>query len=135
VRRGRGWRPDGRSRCRSRDTVTKLAVKIHPYPWLLAAVAERIVFPVTALSEDTDDLNADSFVLDELGVIFLMAIRQWSHLCPVSAVPAIARCIVHFTAVVLADEPHNVTRTLEAMRDEHLVLAAVQALSATGTHR
>jgi ABC-type ATPase involved in cell division len=56
-------------------------------------------------------------------------------MCHVSAVPAIARCIVHFTVVVLADEPQNVTGTLEAMRDEHLALAAGEALSGTGTHQ
>ena len=117
------------------DTATELAIEIHPYPGLLGAVAENIVFPVTALSDDTDDLNADSFVLHELGVVFIMAIRAWSHCCPVSAAPAIASCIVHFTAQVLADEPHNVTHTLETMRDEHLALAAGQALSGTDTHQ
>jgi len=116
------------------DTVTELAVKIRPYPWLMAAVAEGIVFPVTALSDNTDDLNADSFVLDELGVIFLMAIREWSYLCPGTAARAIASCIAHFTAQVLADEPHNVTHTLETMRDEHMARAAGQALAGTDTH-
>ncbi|MFE9399877.1 hypothetical protein [Streptomyces flavidovirens] len=58
------------------DTVDRLAVDLLPHTGLLAAVAEEIVFPVTALSDDTDDINADSFVLDELGVVFLMAIRE-----------------------------------------------------------
>ncbi len=105
------------------DAVDQLVVEILPHTGLLVAVAEEIVFPVTALpddTDDTDDVNADSFVLDELGVVFLMAIRAWSHSCPATAAPAIARCIVHFTAQVLADEPKDVTRALEAMRDERL---------------
>ncbi|MGW3660016.1 hypothetical protein ACWD6R_32180 [Streptomyces sp. NPDC005151] len=64
-----------------------------------------------------------------------MAIREWDHLCPATAAPTIARCIVHFTARVLADEPQNVTRTLEAMRNEYVAMAAGEAPFGTGAYQ
>ncbi|MFJ9412472.1 hypothetical protein [Streptomyces sp. NPDC101393] len=109
------------------NTVADLMTKLIPYPGLLGAVAQEIVFPVTALSDDMDDVTADSFVLDELGVVFLMAIRGWNAACPGTALPGIARCIAHFTAQILADNPQDVTRTLEAMRDERMARAAGEA--------
>lgn len=60
---------------------------------------------------------------------------EWSLLCPATAPPVIARSIAHLAANLLADEPQNVTRVLEAMRDEHMALAAGEALSGTGAHR
>ncbi|WP_148591644.1 hypothetical protein [Streptomyces sp. WAC01526] len=116
------------------DTAADLMTKLTPYPGLLGAVAQEIVFPVTALSDDMDDVTADSFVLDELGVVFLMAIRGWNDACPRTALPGIARCIAHFTAQVLADVPQNVTRTLEAMRNEYLERARA-VHSGAGGHR
>ena len=86
-----------------------------------------------ALPHDIDDINADSFVLDELGVIFLMAIREWAHACPASAAPAIARCIVHFVAQVFITEPKDVVRALEVIRDGRLELA--RAVHTVGGHR
>ncbi|MGC5005505.1 hypothetical protein [Streptomyces sp. DT203] len=51
-------RSDGRAHQRHQARVEN-----HPYDGLLVAVAERIVFSVTALSDDTDDVTANS--LDE----------------------------------------------------------------------
>ncbi|MFF4534133.1 hypothetical protein ACFY1P_33290 [Streptomyces sp. NPDC001407] len=116
------------------DTVDRLAAEILPHTGVLVAIAEEIVFPMTALSDDIYDINADSFVLDELGVIFLMAIRAWAHKCRASAASTIAHCIVHFTAQIFADEPKDVTRTLEAMRDERLERARA-VHSTPGAHQ
>ncbi|MEU2166068.1 hypothetical protein QRN89_35405 (plasmid) [Streptomyces chengbuensis] len=70
-------------------------------PGLLPAIAELVVFPVTALSDDTDPC-ADSFVLDEAAVLYLMAIREWATHAPA---PGIARTLAHFVGQVLADAP------------------------------
>ncbi|MGX1854435.1 hypothetical protein [Streptomyces sp. NPDC055299] len=67
---------------------------------------------MTALSDDMDDVTADSFVLDELGVVLLMARDGWNDACTGTAL----RGITHFAAQILADSPQDVTRTLEAMR-------------------
>ena len=113
--------------------VDRLTVKLLPRIGLLVAIAEELVFPVTSLPDDVDDINADSFVLDELGVIFLMAIRALANRCPASAAPDIARCIAHFVAQVLAPEPRNAAHTLEVIRDERLELA--RAVHPASTHR
>lgn len=52
-------RSDGRAHQRRQARVEN-----HPYVSRLVAVAERIVFPATALSDDTDDVTAGS--LDEV---------------------------------------------------------------------
>jgi hypothetical protein len=57
------------------DQAARLALEVAQLPGLLPGIAELIVFPVTALSDDTDPC-ADSFVLDEVGVIYVMAIRE-----------------------------------------------------------
>ncbi|MFD3681959.1 hypothetical protein [Streptomyces sp. NPDC058613] len=118
---------------RDDDAVDRLAVEVFPHTGLLVAIAEELVFPVTALPHEIHDINADSFVLDELGVIFLMAIREWAHACPASAAPAIARCIVHFVAQVFTTEPKDVVRALEVIRDGRLELA--RAVHTVGGHR
>jgi hypothetical protein len=45
--------------------------------------------PAVEPPDDTDDINADSFVLDERRVVVLMAIAAWTP-CPATAAPAIA---------------------------------------------
>jgi hypothetical protein len=62
------------------------AARLAPEVEQLSGIAELIVFPVTALSDDTDP-SADSFVLDEVGVICLMAIRAWATHAPAAAAP------------------------------------------------
>ncbi|WP_328965549.1 hypothetical protein [Streptomyces virginiae] len=59
--------------------AARLAPEVEQLSGLLPAIAELIVFPVTALSDDTEPC-ADSFALDEVGVIYLMAIREWATL-------------------------------------------------------
>lgn len=49
--------------------------------FLLLRLAEDIVFPATAVSED-DDLYSDSFALDEVGCILLSALRDWARTPP-----------------------------------------------------
>jgi len=84
---------------------------------LLPGITELIVFPVAALSDDTDPC-AGSFVLDEVGVIYLMAIRAWATHTPAAAAPGIARTIAHFVGQVLADAPKDVVRALQALRNQ-----------------
>jgi hypothetical protein len=97
-------------------------------------LAEDIVWPVTAVDGEADPC-ADSFALDEVGCVLLSALRDWARDSPTTAVPGIARSIIRFTVNVIPDPDHADTAdTLEAMRNEHLVLAhAVH--SAPGAHR
>ncbi|MEU7649212.1 hypothetical protein [Streptomyces huasconensis] len=62
-------------------TAARLAPEVAQLPGLLPAIAELVVLPVIALSDDTDAC-ADSFVLDEVGVLYLMAIREWAAPIP-----------------------------------------------------
>ncbi|AWN24873.1 hypothetical protein [Streptomyces sp. NEAU-S7GS2] len=66
--------------------AAQLASEVQQLPGLLPAIAELIVFPVTALTDDTDPC-ADSFALDEVGVIYLMAIHGWATDAPAAAAP------------------------------------------------
>ncbi|WP_329141789.1 hypothetical protein OIU91_00140 [Streptomyces sp. NBC_01456] len=70
---------------------------------------------MTALSDDMDDVTADSFVVDELGVVLLMARDGWNDACPGTAL----RGITHFAAQILADSPQDVTRTGGDARRTH----------------
>jgi hypothetical protein len=58
-------------------TAARLASEVEQLPGLLPGIAELVAFPVTALSDDSNPC-ADSFVLDEVGVIYLMAIHEWA---------------------------------------------------------
>ncbi|MFD7916863.1 hypothetical protein ACFV30_40305 [Streptomyces sp. NPDC059752] len=80
--------------------AARLAPEVAQSSGLLPAIAELIVFPVTALSDDTDPC-AESFVLDEVGVIYLMAIREWATHAPAAAAPGSARTIAHFVGQVI----------------------------------
>ncbi|WP_217211918.1 hypothetical protein [Streptomyces sp. AC550_RSS872] len=102
--------------------------------FVMLRLAEDIVWPVTAVDGETDPC-ADSFALDEVGCVLLSALRDWARDSPATAVPGIARSIIRFTVNVIPDPDHADTAdTLEAMRDERLVLAhAVH--SAPGAHR
>ncbi|MFF9090420.1 hypothetical protein ACF1BE_29315 [Streptomyces sp. NPDC014991] len=99
--------------------AARLAPEVEQLSGLLPGIAELIVFPVTALSDDADPC-ADSFVLDEVGVIYLMAIRAWATHAPAAAAPGIARTIAHFVGQVLADAPKDVVRALQELRDEQV---------------
>ncbi|MHB6912836.1 hypothetical protein [Streptomyces sp. DB-54] len=103
-------------------TAARLAPEVEQMPGLLPAIAELVVFPVTALSDDTEPC-ADSFVLDEVGVLYLMAIREWATHAPAAAAPRIARTIAHFVGQVLADTPADVLRALRMLRDEQVARA------------
>ncbi|MGX4695236.1 hypothetical protein [Streptomyces sp. JNUCC 63] len=103
-------------------------------PGLLPGIAELVVFPVTALSDDTDPC-ADSFVLDEVGVIYLMAIREGAMHAPAAAAPGIARTIAHFVGQVLADAPTDVVRALQVLRDEQVERARAVVGSVVALHR
>ncbi|MER6076309.1 hypothetical protein ABT187_47890 [Streptomyces sp. NPDC001817] len=89
---------------------------------------------MTALSDDTDPC-ADSFVLDEVGVIYLMAISEWATHAPAAAVPGIARTIAHFVGHVLADEPKDVAQALQALRDEQVELTRAVVDTVVALHR
>ncbi|MFG2979463.1 hypothetical protein ACGFYY_41565 [Streptomyces sp. NPDC048331] len=115
------------------DAVDRLAIELLPHPGLLVAIAEELILPMTALPDDVDDINADSFVLDQLGVLFMTAIHMWAHDCPASAAPTIARSITHFVAQIFITEPKDVAHALEVIRDGRLELA--RAVHTTGTHR
>ncbi|MFB1047352.1 hypothetical protein [Streptomyces chrestomyceticus] len=67
--------------------------------------------------------------------MLLYALRDWARDSPTTAAPGIARSILRFTANVLPDADHPDTAgTLEAMRDERLVLAHAVHY-APGAHR
>ncbi|MEU5599253.1 hypothetical protein [Streptomyces sp. NPDC020298] len=102
--------------------------------FVLLRLAEDIIWPVTAVDGEADPC-ADSFALDEVGCVLLSALRDWARDSPTTAAPGIARSIIRFTVSVLPDPDHADTAdTLEAMRDERLVLAhAVH--SVPGAHR
>ncbi|MCK8438542.1 hypothetical protein G3I77_37810 [Streptomyces sp. D2-8] len=102
-------------------------------PGLLPGIAELIVFPVTALSGDTEPC-ADSFVLDEVGVIYLMTIREWATHAPAAAAPGIARTIAHFVGQVLADASTDIARTLQGLRDEQVTRARAVLESVVSLH-
>ncbi|MEU3862621.1 hypothetical protein AB0F03_35790 [Streptomyces sp. NPDC028722] len=102
--------------------------------FVLLRLAEDIVWPVTAVDGETTDPCANSFALDEVGCALLSALRDWARDSPTTAVPGIARSIIRFTANVIPDSDHPDTAdTLEAMRDQHLVLAHAMD-SAPGAH-
>ncbi|MEU1940473.1 hypothetical protein ACH49O_41415 [Streptomyces coeruleorubidus] len=102
--------------------------------FVLLRLAEDIVWPVTAVDGEADPC-ADAFALDEVGCVLLSALRDWARDSPTTAAPGIARSIIRFMVSVLPDTDHADTAdTLEAMRDERLVLAhAVH--SVPGAHR
>ncbi|MFI5868298.1 hypothetical protein [Streptomyces sp. NPDC051546] len=119
---------------RDDNAVDRLAIELlHHHPGLLVAIAEELIFPVTALPDDAGDINADSFVLAELGVLFTAVIRMWSHDCPASAAPIIARSIAYFVAQIFTIDPEDVAPALEVIRDGRLELA--RAVHTTSTHR
>ncbi|MFJ1730811.1 hypothetical protein [Streptomyces sp. NPDC088254] len=89
---------------------------------------------MTALSDDTEPC-ADSFVLDEVGVIYLMAIREWATHAPATAAPGIARTIAHFVRQVLADAPKDVVPALRALRDEQVARARAVMENVVALHR
>lgn len=114
--------------------AARLAPEVEQLPGLLPGIAELIVFPVTALSDDTDPC-ADSFVLDEVGVIYLMTIREWATHAPAAAAPGIARTIAHFVGQVLADAPTDIIRALQALRDEQVEQARAVVETVVALHR
>jgi hypothetical protein len=90
--------------------------------FVLLQLAEDIIWPVTAVDDDSDPC-ADSFALDEVGGVLLAALRDWARDSPTTAAPGIARSIIRFTVSIVPDHDSEPTATLEAMRFEHLVFA------------
>lgn len=87
--------------------------------FLLLRLAEDIVFPATAVSDD-DDPCSDSFALDEVGCILRSALRDWGRDSPTTGALGIARTIIRFTVDVIPDpDDKDTATTLETMRDEH----------------
>ncbi|MYY80828.1 MULTISPECIES: hypothetical protein [unclassified Streptomyces] len=115
-------------------TAARLAPEVDQLPGLLPAIAELVVFPVIVLSDDTDAC-ADSFVLDEVGVLYLMAIREWATHAPAAAAPGIARTIAHFVGQVLADAPTDAARTLRELRAEQVARARAVVENVVALHR
>ncbi|WP_327180381.1 hypothetical protein OG599_34930 (plasmid) [Streptomyces sp. NBC_01335] len=92
--------------------------------FILLRLAEDIIWPATAVNGEDTDPCADSFALDEVGCLLLSALRDWARDSPTTALLGIARSIIRFTANLIPDPDHPDTAdTLDAMRDEHLVLA------------
>ncbi|GAA3246934.1 hypothetical protein GCM10020256_74860 [Streptomyces thermocoprophilus] len=89
---------------------------------------------MTALSDDTEPC-ADSFALNEVGVISLMAIREWATHAPAAAAPGIARTIAHFVGQVLAAAPTDTVQTLQELRDEHVARARAVVENVVALHR
>ncbi|MFG2097181.1 hypothetical protein [Streptomyces sp. NPDC048612] len=114
--------------------AAQLGSEVQQLPGLLPAIAKLIVFPVTGLSDDTDPC-ADSFALDEVGVLYVMAIRGWATHAPAAAAPGIAMTIAHFVGQILADAPTDVLQALQALRDEEVERARAVAASVVALHR
>ncbi|WP_432065660.1 hypothetical protein [Streptomyces sp. C10-9-1] len=89
---------------------------------------------MTALSDGTDPCT-HSFVLDEVGVIYLMAIREWVTHAPAMAAPGIARTLAHFVGQVLADAPPHAVRALQELRDEQVARACAVVENVVALHR
>ncbi|MFJ6805709.1 hypothetical protein ACIQRK_06630 [Streptomyces anulatus] len=88
--------------------------------FVLLRLAEDIIWPVTAVDEETTDPCADSFALNEVGCVLLSALRDWARDSPTTAALGIARTIIRFTVDVIPDPDNEDTATtLETMRDEH----------------
>ncbi len=102
--------------------------------FVLLRLAEDIIWLVTAVGRETAPC-ADSFALDEVGCVLLSALRDWARDSPTTAAPGIARSILRFTANVIPDPGRpDTASTVEAMRDERLILART-VHSAPGAHR
>ncbi|GGS83413.1 hypothetical protein [Streptomyces badius] len=87
---------------------------------VLLRLAEDIIWPVTAVDEETTDPCADSFALDEVGCVLLSALGDWVRDSPTTAVPGIARAIIRFTVdIIPGPDNEDTATTLETMRDEH----------------
>ncbi|MEU7151147.1 hypothetical protein AB0B15_24450 [Streptomyces sp. NPDC045456] len=101
--------------------------------FVLLRLAEDIIWPATAADGEAAP-SAASSTLEEAGGVLLSALRDWARDSPTTAAPGIARSLIRFTANVIPHPDHPDTAdTLEAMRDERLMLAhAVH--SAPGAH-
>ncbi|MFD7674916.1 hypothetical protein [Streptomyces anulatus] len=74
--------------------------------FVLLRLAEDIIWPVTAVDEESTDPCADSFALDKVGCALLSALRDWARDSPTTAAPGIARSIIRFTVNVIPDPEH-----------------------------
>jgi hypothetical protein len=102
--------------------------------FVLLRLAEDVVWPVTAVDGEADPC-VDSFALDEVGGVLLSALRDWARDSPSTAVLGIARSIIRFAVNIIPDPDHADTAdTLEAMRDERLVLAHTVRTESARTH-
>ncbi|MGK5628579.1 hypothetical protein [Streptomyces sp. URMC 123] len=102
--------------------------------FVLLRLAGDIVWPLTTVGGSSDPC-ADSFALEEVGCVLLAALRDWARDSPTTGALGIARSIIRFAASVIQDpDQADTADTLEAMRDEHLVLAHA-AHAAPGAHR
>ncbi|KOT48301.1 MULTISPECIES: hypothetical protein [Streptomyces] len=91
--------------------------------FVLLRLAEDITWLATAVDREADPC-ADSFALDEVGCVLLSALRDWARDSPTTAAPGIAPSVLRFTTNVIPDPGHPDTAdTLEAMRDQRLILA------------
>ncbi|MFJ4710082.1 hypothetical protein ACIP6I_35355 [Streptomyces anulatus] len=104
--------------------------------FVLLRLAEDVIWPVTAIDGESADPCADSFALDEVGCVLLSALRDWARDSPTTAVSGIARSIIRFVENVIPDPDHHgdTHATLEAMRDEHLVLGHAMHSAPGGHH-
>jgi hypothetical protein len=93
-------------------------------PELLAAVATRIVVPVTAVP-GTGELCEDTFALEALGRVFVASLRTWAQAGPDTA-EGIARAVIDFAAQFLTDDHEDIAHTLRQLE----AIGVGQALNA-----
>ncbi|MER6564573.1 hypothetical protein ABT300_44115 [Streptomyces sp. NPDC001027] len=103
-------------------TAAQLAPEAEQLPGLLPGIAEPVVFPATAPPDDSDPC-AHAFVLDEVGVTYPTAIREYATHAPATAAPGIAHTIAHFVGRILANAPTDAIQALQALRDEQAARA------------
>ncbi len=80
-----------------------------------------------------DDVPADPFVPDKLDIAFLMATPEPNHLCPTTALPAIARHLTHITAQALADAPTTSPASLHSAPETFTASPGAVVEPGTGT--
>ncbi|WP_424571268.1 hypothetical protein [Streptomyces sp. CH-036] len=85
---------------------------------------------------DGADLSTDSFALDEVGCALLSALQDWARDSPSQRRRASPAASSGFTVNVIPDPEHPDTAdTLEAIGDEHLVLAHAVHSAPGARHR
>ncbi|WP_432246686.1 hypothetical protein ACRAR1_00330 [Streptomyces sanyensis] len=95
---------------------------------LLMDAAERVIGPVTALDDQAQELNADSFALEAIGRILLEDLDAGVVTCTKTHT-ATARAVIRFTAEILTEEGQDTGEVLAEL--QHAAAAQAEAACQT----